>query len=62
MMKGTNMSNARFAPKNPNGKDTANIFALIRWHENGGKITKVKSSKRPKRGYTVGKSVKTGDK
>ena len=56
------MSNARFAPKNPNGKDTANIFALIRWHENGGRITKVKSSKRPKRGYTVGKSIKTGDK
>lgn len=56
------MSNARFAPRNPNGKDIANLFALCRWVENGGRITKVKSSKRPKRGYTVGKSIKTGDK
>ncbi len=56
------MSNARFAPKNPNGKDIANLFALLRWAENGGKITKVKSNKRPKRGFTVGKNVKIGDK
>jgi len=61
-VKGNNMSNARFAPKNPNGKDIANLFALLRWAENGGKITKVKSNKRPKRGFTVGKNVKIGDK
>ena len=57
------MSNARFVNKGLHrGEDYATINAYINYFENGGKITKVKSPKRPKRGFTVGKSVKTGDK
>jgi|LakMenE01Jun11ns_1017448.scaffolds.fasta_scaffold9841811_1 hypothetical protein len=56
------MSNTRFHIKNQDGKDVVLRLALLRWAENGGKITKVKSSKRPKRGFTVGKNIKVGDK
>ncbi len=45
--------NARFTKKN--NLDYATLDALIKFYEKGGTITKVKKTRRPKRGYTVGK-------
>ena len=48
------MSNTRFAKKNLTlNLDT--MTALEEFYKNGGKHTVAKPTKRPKRGYTVGK-------
>lgn len=48
------MSNARFPNKAKLTSDYATLQAIIRHFENGGVITVVPSSKRPKRGFTLG--------
>ena len=54
--------NARFVNKGLLKSDYATLNALIKYFEKGGDITVVKPAKRPKRGYTVGKAIKVGDK
>lgn len=48
------MSNTRFVKKDAK-LDYATLDALITFYQEGGVITKAKPTKRPKRGYTVGK-------
>jgi hypothetical protein len=42
------MSNTRFTPKNPDGKDPALRLAVINYFENGGRITVCKPGRRSK--------------
>jgi hypothetical protein len=51
------MANKRF-PEHKN-LDYATLNALILFYENGGKIVKAKKTRRPKKGYTVGKESKS---
>lgn len=46
------MSNHRFAPKDVS---VETLKAMLQYLEKGGKVTVASKSKRPKRGYTVGK-------
>lgn len=48
------MANKRFV-KRTSSVSGSQLEALVRFYENGGSIQVVKSSKRPKRGYTVGR-------
>jgi hypothetical protein len=47
-VKGKNMSNTRFTPKNPDGKDISLRLAVINYFEHGGKITVCKPGRRSK--------------
>lgn len=49
------MANTRFVNKGLLKSDLNTLNALIKYFEQGGNITVVKSSKRPKKGYTVSK-------
>jgi hypothetical protein len=42
------MSNTRFTPKNPDGKDVSLRLAVINYFEHGGKITVCKPGRRSK--------------
>ncbi len=50
------MSNARFVKKSFH-LDVNTLNALDAWVKKGGTITVVKSAKRPKNGYNVGKHI-----
>lgn len=49
------MSNTRFIDKSKVVTDYDSLLAIVEFYEKGGKIQVVKPSKRPKRGFTVGK-------
>lgn len=55
------MSNPRFVAKTLKS-DPARLSAIIDHFENGGIIRVFPASKRPKRGFTVGKSFKAKNK